>query len=1814
MQIRRFPRLSSFALLLGALIAPIVLAASSVYETEPNNTPAQANRISGEVSLLGSMPGSDQDGYLWTVSDDDARKRWTLELQGIAGALTIADVVRLEYADNGIDVLRSDRLMKMGTRDGLTPSVAADLIFEPGEYLIGIAHTGGPSGKTTATFRPPTGGLSFGDSGTPEDTTTANETASPPPQSSPQSESSDETDPSGYRFFIREGKALSVRSDQKPRDSRESAMSMRLGQEFAVFETRDSSWFALPFGDKDIDKRWDITMQVPLGRSLDAVLYDSSGEHLASTRSDPRGHLTFPDLAPQVETYYVELRAKEQGFIRSIGSEAVGQRVSGEEAEPNGKWQVANRVDLSQPLTGRISDKADTDYFQFQIDEATSDQTLALSIDSASPGQTLEFCLFAADKTRLQCRHDKTPVTLPGLVLNPADYGISVSRAPQDMEYRITLSGTGPIESAREAEPNETIELASSVPANNRIKGHIDGNDTDFFRFVVTGEPQLWRFQVIGEGLFEVSYQDIASRQSISTRPAPGEKRVRLDNLFLLPGQHFLRVSGSKDTDYTILARPLGQPDANAEREPNNDISRMQLLAMGQTRTGLLSDGNDKDLYRFFLGNWDHIRVTVHSPVDGIVVPDVSWYGLSLGIGQMDAPGQSLSLTGVFPPGDYQISLTTRNPSDAEYQVSLERLPRFSCASDCEPSGRRSDLYFASPLPADGVLEGLSGDWRDVDVYLLPKLAQATELLIHSTDSVRLSMGIDRYDAKPLQYDALSGSYRTIIPAGGPYQLIVDSRREAYRLALEFPTGPAFKSGGLLPAELRLTFDTQKISAYRSYGQHLTGVLEVHNSSIVPIEADLNAVTSDYRWQVALDQDSIAVAPGSSARVGVQVLAATDAWADRPVRVSVLAVDDNGAQAEAWQDIGVDRDIAGQHPQFGWGIPEALRGGFNLAWAPFKAEWTEDLPQGTGFETLRDGLVFNGFAMACCSVAYGWEPDYRPELTLRLPGDSPIPIAGTALNHFGGTDYPRNIRRATLLLSEDGINFREVLSFETLPVETEQYFALPTPVPARFARLRIDATFNQRPGANGVMAGEWKVIAQPGHDLSEGRGFNLADPALGGHVVSDSPPKYYSPSSIVDTEDRGYFVHLKPGENQNYVIGFNHDRAARIERIEWVYANDVNDAQKFDRVAISISMDTSVGPWEPLTEMSLAGENAIVAELDTPTWARFVKFTAIPRANSPPLAGPATIRIWEQPGDEDYRSVLTEWGYASRRSFYEAQQGLPREPELMAMDNDTRERAAPLQTGQLAAGQVALAKQEHWYRVQLPQSDNSLTLTLTGDPTVRTIVQLETSSGEPITLRKDPRRSTPRQHVFEAVSEPGAEIYLHVLEPPRNVVFTWDTSPSINNYLPTIYSSLSAFASQVTPGQEAVNLLPFSSQPLLRDWYGEPYVLQTILNEHPRGPSSSSAEHALQDAAELLAPLAGTKAIVIITDGITVHHGPMWKEMAEIQPRIFGIGVGGSEAWNVDVFEDWASVSGGYYSHLVYDGEMEVAFDRAVTLMRRPADYTLLVNSEYREAPGPGRLTVVSGKRAVIGGAAVELILDASGSMLQRLEGKRRIEIAKEVLIEAVSKHIPAGTPVALRVFGHKEVDACRTDLEIPLSPLSAAAAAKVIEGIEAMNLARTPIADSLAAVVGDLKGTQGRAAIVLVTDGEETCDGDPAKVIESLQARGIDVSLNIVGFAIDDAELASQFASWAEQGNGRYFAANNQAGLSEAIEEALRIPFSVYDGSGSLVTQGFLDSDPVELAPGRYRVVVGSANTTTFDHVDLKGDRDLTISLDSND
>jgi len=151
----------------------------------------------------------------------------------------------------------------------------------------------------------------------------------------------------------------------------------------------------------------------------------------------------------------------------------------------------------------------------------------------------------------------------------------------------------------------------------------------------------------------------------------------------------------------------------------------MQPLRIGQTRTGLLGDKADRDNYRFHLANWDRIRLTIEPPADGEIVANLFWDTKPFKNFNNPQTGQKIELEGLFPPGDYRLQLYAKKTSEAEYKLSLARLERFACPTDCEPN---DNIDFANPLPASNIVEGRVNEWRDADWYSLPVFDQATEI------------------------------------------------------------------------------------------------------------------------------------------------------------------------------------------------------------------------------------------------------------------------------------------------------------------------------------------------------------------------------------------------------------------------------------------------------------------------------------------------------------------------------------------------------------------------------------------------------------------------------------------------------------------------------------------------------------------------------------------------------------------------------------------------------------------------------------------------------------------------------------------------------------------------------------------------------------------------------------------------------------------------------------------------------------------------------------------------------------------------------
>jgi hypothetical protein len=184
---------------------------------------------------------------------------------------------------------------------------------------------------------------------------------------------------------------------------------------------------------------------------------------------------------------------------------------------------------------------------------------------------------------------------------------------------------------------------------------------------------------------------------------------------------------------------------------------------------------------------------------------------------------------------------------------------------------------------------------------------------------------------------------------------------------------------------------------------------------------------------------------------------------------------------------------------------------------------------------------------------------------------------------------------------------------------------------------------------------------------------------------------------------------------------------------------------------------------------------------------------------------------------------------------------------------------------------------------------------------------------------------------------------------------------------------------------------------------------------------------------------------------------------------------------------------------------------------------------------------------------SVLLILDASGSMNAKLpNGETRIAVAQRA-IKGVAGFIPAQAQLSLRMYGAqsaaREKNCQDTHLAVPFGAASTAGGAVTASVDAAKAQGYTPIAYSLGQAANDFSADAKERVIVLVSDGKETCQGDPVVAAKALAAKG--VTVHTVGFVVDTA-ARGQLQAIASVTGGSYFDAPVGPELPETLKSAL--------------------------------------------------------------
>jgi Mg-chelatase subunit ChlD len=222
---------------------------------------------------------------------------------------------------------------------------------------------------------------------------------------------------------------------------------------------------------------------------------------------------------------------------------------------------------------------------------------------------------------------------------------------------------------------------------------------------------------------------------------------------------------------------------------------------------------------------------------------------------------------------------------------------------------------------------------------------------------------------------------------------------------------------------------------------------------------------------------------------------------------------------------------------------------------------------------------------------------------------------------------------------------------------------------------------------------------------------------------------------------------------------------------------------------------------------------------------------------------------------------------------------------------------------------------------------------------------------------------------------------------------------------------------------------------------------------------------------------------------------------------------------------------------------------------------------------------------------SVEIVVDASRSMWGRMDGQPKMSVAKEILWD-VSHWFPQDLNLALRAYGStspsESADCADSALLVPFADENRGPIRGAIGGLRP--LGQTPIAYALQQAGRDFSMRNEDRAVVLVTDGIESCGGDPVQAARDLRDQGIIV--HVIGFglgsAADEDTGSLQSIAWAS--GGRYVTAGSAEELKAALAQTVATSYSVYKGSTEIANGSLGSGSPLYLPEGNYRVELHSS------------------------
>jgi Mg-chelatase subunit ChlD len=286
---------------------------------------------------------------------------------------------------------------------------------------------------------------------------------------------------------------------------------------------------------------------------------------------------------------------------------------------------------------------------------------------------------------------------------------------------------------------------------------------------------------------------------------------------------------------------------------------------------------------------------------------------------------------------------------------------------------------------------------------------------------------------------------------------------------------------------------------------------------------------------------------------------------------------------------------------------------------------------------------------------------------------------------------------------------------------------------------------------------------------------------------------------------------------------------------------------------------------------------------------------------------------------------------------------------------------------------------------------------------------------------------------------------------------------------------------------------------------------------------------------------------------------------------------------------------------------------KATSFDGRTAETAIDVNVR---PPGCSKLRVAAmrdGRPAIsLNDRGLEVIFDASNSMWGQIDGTAKITIAKDT-VRDVMTGFPEDFYVALRVYGHqfsREQRNCTdSELLIPLGRGNAEGIRRAIDEFKPKG--QTPLGYSVEQVPADFGDFEGERAVVLITDGIESCDGDAVAAARAFQEEGRHRPVHVIGFGFEPGaeEALNSLRLIADSTKGKFITAGDGGELRRALASTAGTVFSIWRGPQQVAAGTLGAMEVFQLPEGDYTLRLASEPPREFPfHLGAEESMSLTL------